>query len=42
MDKEIKRCRKWIEAALEYSGGTHTFSDVVSGLNKGVLTVADA
>ena len=37
MDKEIKRCRKWIEAALEYSGGTHTFSDVVNGLNKGVL-----
>jgi hypothetical protein len=22
---------------LEYSGGTHTFSDVVNGLNKGVL-----
>jgi len=25
---ELERCRPWIEAALEYSGGTHEFEDV--------------
>jgi hypothetical protein len=25
---ELRRCRLWIEAALEYTGGTHTFDDV--------------
>lgn len=34
---EIERCRPWIEAALEYSGGTHEFSDIVDGLGKGHL-----
>lgn len=29
---EVARCRPWIEAALEYSGGTHDFSDIVQGL----------
>lgn len=29
---ELERCRPWIEAALEYSGGTHTFDDIVDGL----------
>jgi len=28
MDKELQRCRPWIEAALEYSGVTHDFIDV--------------
>lgn len=37
MDNEIDRCKPWIEAALEYSGGTHTFNDIVNGLIKGVL-----
>ncbi len=37
MDNEISRCRKWIEAALEYSGGTHDFEDIVAGLHRGVL-----
>ena len=31
----IERCRPWIEAALEYSGGTHTFDDIVEGLTEG-------
>jgi hypothetical protein len=34
---ELERCREWIEAALEYSGGTHNFDDVVEGLKSGVL-----
>ena len=34
---ELERCRGWIEAALEYSGGTHNFDDVVEGLKSGVL-----
>jgi len=29
---ELIRCRPWIEAALEYSGGTHDFMDVVDGV----------
>ena len=29
---EVSRCRKYIEAALEYSGGTHTFDDIVAGI----------
>jgi len=32
---EFERCRPWIEAALEYSGGTHTFDDVVDGVTSG-------
>ena len=34
---ELDRCRAWIEAALEYSGGTHNFEDIVEGLQNGVL-----
>lgn len=33
--EELMRCRPWIEDALEYSGGTHTFEDVVSGIAAG-------
>lgn len=29
---ELERCRDWIEAALEYSGGTHSFDDIVQGI----------
>ena len=32
---ELDRCRPWIEAALEYSGGTHTFEDIVQGIVSG-------
>lgn len=34
---EIVRCRPWIEAALEYSGGTHDFIDIAEGLYKGTM-----
>ena len=37
MDKDLARCKPWIEAALSYSGGTHGFDDVVAGLQKGTL-----
>ena len=29
---EIERCREWIEAALQYTGGTHEFDDIVEGI----------
>ena len=32
---ELERCRPWIEAALEYSGGTHEFEDVAKGIVEG-------
>lgn len=32
---ELLRCRKWIEDALEYSGGTHTFEDVARSIMEG-------
>ena len=25
-------CRNWIESALQYSGGTHSFQDIVDGV----------
>ena len=34
---ELARCRKWIEAALEYSGGTHDFGDVASAITMGTM-----
>ncbi len=35
MFEELTRCRSWIESALEYSGGTHTFDDIVAGVYSG-------
>ena len=32
LQEELIRCRPWIEAALEYSGGTHEFEDIVIGI----------
>lgn len=32
LSDELLRCRPWIEAALEYSGGTHLFEDIVDGV----------
>lgn len=32
---ELERCRDWIEAALEYSHGTHLFEDIVEGVMEG-------
>ena len=37
MDSELERCRTWIEAALNYSGGTHDFIDVAEGVYKGTM-----
>ena len=37
MDSELESCKSWIESALEYSGGTHDFGDIVDGLRRGVL-----
>ena len=31
----LQHCRKWIEDALEYSGGTHNFDDVAQGIIEG-------
>lgn len=33
--EELQRCRPWIEAALEYSGGTHDFYDVAEAIAEG-------
>jgi len=32
---DVHRCRAYIEAALEYSQGTHTFADIAAGLLSG-------
>ena len=34
---DIDRCQPWIEAALEYSGGTHSLSDVINGITSGKM-----
>ena len=34
---EIERCRSWIEAALAYAPGTHTFDDVAGMIEAGRL-----
>lgn len=31
LGEELIRCRPWIEAALEYTGGTHDYEDIVQG-----------
>jgi len=33
INEELERCKDWIEAALEYSGGTHEWSDIVDGIH---------
>ena len=37
LDDELHRCREWIEAALEHSGGTHNFEDIVDGVKAGTF-----
>jgi len=34
---EWGRCKPWIEAALEYSLGTHTIEDVEAGIESGLF-----
>lgn len=35
MDEDFARCSKWLEAALEYSGGTHGIEDIAEGVRDG-------
>jgi len=35
MTKDLARCKDWIEAALEHSGGTHDFWDIVESVYDG-------
>jgi len=32
MSQDLSRCKEWIEAALQHSGGTHDFWDIVEGV----------
>ena len=34
---DLDRCREWISAALEYSGGTHDIIDIYEGIYKGTM-----
>jgi len=34
---ELDRCKPWIKAALRYSGGTHTYSDVCEAVKCGKM-----
>jgi hypothetical protein len=34
---ELVRCKPWLEAALERSGGTHTLEDVVQSIQTGAM-----
>ena len=34
---DFERCRKYLEAALEHAGGTHTIDDVRAGIEDGRL-----
>jgi hypothetical protein len=35
MNAEFFRCSHWLEAALEYSGETHTIEDIAEGVEAG-------
>lgn len=35
--EELDRCREWIESALEYSGGTHLYADIVDSVLGGSM-----
>lgn len=34
---QLERCKKWIEAALAYSGKTHVYEDIVEGCKSGKM-----
>ena len=34
-EQEFQRCAKYLEAALEYSGGTHGIDDIAQGVRDG-------
>lgn len=35
--EELVRCKPWLEAALEHTGGTHTLDDVVQAIAEGTM-----
>ena len=37
LSNDLERCRPWIEAALEYTGGTHEWDDIVESIAKGTM-----
>lgn len=37
IEDELNRCKPWIKAALEYSGGTHLFEDIVDSVKLGYM-----
>jgi hypothetical protein len=37
LQEELNRCEKWIKAALEYSGGTHEYQDIVEAIKNGYM-----
>lgn len=37
LNKELERCRYWIDSALVYSGGTHVFEDVAEAVHAGKM-----
>ena len=37
LSNDLEKCRPWIEAALEYTGGTHYFDDIVESIAKGTM-----
>ena len=39
---KLHKCQHWIEDALEYSGGTHTYKDIVDGVLSGDLQFWEA
>ena len=42
LEQDLIRCKPWIEAALEYSGGTHLFEDVVDSVKLGFMQLWSA
>jgi hypothetical protein len=37
LEKELDRCRPWIEAALDRGGNTHLFEDIADGVKRGTM-----
>jgi len=37
LGEELARCSKWLQAALDHAGGTHTLEDVEEGVRNGTL-----
>jgi hypothetical protein len=39
LDEQWRRCRQWIEAALPYTGGTHTIEDLERDILSGRMAL---